>query len=310
MLARGGGPWQRLPSVLSGAPTRSARSRRPSRSSSTGDRPPWSWWASRGSERRACSPSSRPAPTRSASSCSAVARPSSSATCPSGSSWTPSTSTSRGSTRDALRRSTRASGPSSRRSSRRCPAFASERQAALQHERYRSHRAVRELLELLASAQPLVLVLDDLHWADAASLELLGALLQRPAGHRRADGARGASPPGAGTALDRPGASAPRRHPHPPRAGGPEPRARPTSSWARRSPTPTRRSLRGERRQPLLPRAARAHARSTGRDDGPAPGDPARGDEGPAERRGGAGGGARPALRGDAPGAGGGRGGR
>ena len=62
-------------------------------------------------------------------------------------------------------------------------ALATGRQVALQHERYRSHRAVRELLELLASTQPLVLVLDDLHWADEASLELLGALLRRaPAG--------------------------------------------------------------------------------------------------------------------------------
>ena len=51
---------------------------------------------------------------------------------------------------------------------------------ALQHERYRSHRAVRALLEQLAETRPLVLVLDDFHWADAASLELLGALLRRP----------------------------------------------------------------------------------------------------------------------------------
>jgi DNA-binding CsgD family transcriptional regulator len=52
---------------------------------------------------------------------------------------------------------------------------------AAAHERYRSHRAVRELLRLLARARPLVLVLDDVHWCDAASLELLGALLHRPA---------------------------------------------------------------------------------------------------------------------------------
>jgi DNA-binding NarL/FixJ family response regulator/tetratricopeptide (TPR) repeat protein len=58
--------------------------------------------------------------------------------------------------------------------------LASDRQVALQHERYRSHRAVRSLLEQLASAQPLLLVLDDLHWGDAASIELLGALLRRP----------------------------------------------------------------------------------------------------------------------------------
>jgi DNA-binding CsgD family transcriptional regulator/tetratricopeptide (TPR) repeat protein len=50
----------------------------------------------------------------------------------------------------------------------------------LQHERYRTHRAVRELLGLLAQTKPLVLVLDDLHWADSGSVELVGALLRRP----------------------------------------------------------------------------------------------------------------------------------
>jgi DNA-binding CsgD family transcriptional regulator len=54
------------------------------------------------------------------------------------------------------------------------------RAVADQHERYRSHRAVRALLEHLAAAEPLVLILDDIHWADAASVELLGALLRRP----------------------------------------------------------------------------------------------------------------------------------
>ena len=54
------------------------------------------------------------------------------------------------------------------------------REVAPQHERYRSHRAVRLLLERLASTQPLVLMLDDLHWCDPASIELLGALLHRP----------------------------------------------------------------------------------------------------------------------------------
>ncbi|HEV8249280.1 MAG TPA: AAA family ATPase [Gaiellaceae bacterium] len=58
--------------------------------------------------------------------------------------------------------------------------LAGGRRAALQHERYRSHRAVRELLERLAVPQPLVLELDDFHWADSASMELLGALLRRP----------------------------------------------------------------------------------------------------------------------------------
>ena len=59
-------------------------------------------------------------------------------------------------------------------------ALASGRAVALQHERYRSHRAVRSLLELLAQTTPLVLTLDDFHWADSASVELLGALLRRP----------------------------------------------------------------------------------------------------------------------------------
>jgi predicted ATPase len=55
-----------------------------------------------------------------------------------------------------------------------------EREVALQHERYRSHRAVRDLLMRLAAPRPLVLMLDDFHWADAGSVELLGALLRRP----------------------------------------------------------------------------------------------------------------------------------
>jgi ATP/maltotriose-dependent transcriptional regulator MalT len=59
-------------------------------------------------------------------------------------------------------------------------ALAAGRAVALQHERYRSHRAVRALLEHLAQTLPVVLVLDDFHWADPASAELLGALLRRP----------------------------------------------------------------------------------------------------------------------------------
>ncbi|HEX5617323.1 MAG TPA: AAA family ATPase, partial [Solirubrobacteraceae bacterium] len=55
-------------------------------------------------------------------------------------------------------------------------------QVALQSERHRSHRAVRELLGRLAAPAALVLVLDDVHWADSASVELLGALLRRPSG--------------------------------------------------------------------------------------------------------------------------------
>jgi len=59
-------------------------------------------------------------------------------------------------------------------------ALAGGQQVSSQHERYRSHRAVRALLEHLARTVPLVLVLDDFHWADSASVELLGALLRRP----------------------------------------------------------------------------------------------------------------------------------
>lgn len=56
------------------------------------------------------------------------------------------------------------------------------RAVAPREERYRTHRAVRTLLEHLATTRPLVLALDDLHWADPASIELLGALLRRPPG--------------------------------------------------------------------------------------------------------------------------------
>src|SRR5512133_3228347 len=59
-------------------------------------------------------------------------------------------------------------------------ALAAGREVAPQHERYRSHRAMRALLELLARPRPLVLLLDDFQWADSASVELLGALLRRP----------------------------------------------------------------------------------------------------------------------------------
>jgi len=58
--------------------------------------------------------------------------------------------------------------------------LADQSAVAPQHERYRSHRAVRLLLQLLAERRPLALVLDDVHWADPASIELLGALLRRP----------------------------------------------------------------------------------------------------------------------------------
>lgn len=51
---------------------------------------------------------------------------------------------------------------------------------ALDVERYRSHYAVRATLRELARDRPLVLVLDDVHWADPASVELISYLLRQP----------------------------------------------------------------------------------------------------------------------------------
>ncbi len=45
----------------------------------------------------------------------------------------------------------------------------------LPSERYRAHRAVRALLDTLSVPRPVVISLDDLHWADPASTELLSA---------------------------------------------------------------------------------------------------------------------------------------
>ena len=47
-------------------------------------------------------------------------------------------------------------------------------------ERFRCHRALRSLLEMLGREKPVALLLDDLHWADDASIELVLHLLRRP----------------------------------------------------------------------------------------------------------------------------------
>ena len=60
------------------------------------------------------------------------------------------------------------------------PFGAAPRGGILQDERYRTHRAIRQLLEVVASPTPLALLLDDLHWADSGSVELIGSLLRRP----------------------------------------------------------------------------------------------------------------------------------
>jgi ATP/maltotriose-dependent transcriptional regulator MalT len=46
-------------------------------------------------------------------------------------------------------------------------------------ERYRLHYAIRSVLERLTRRQPLLLALDDVHWADAASVEVMTHLVRR-----------------------------------------------------------------------------------------------------------------------------------
>jgi DNA-binding NarL/FixJ family response regulator len=47
-------------------------------------------------------------------------------------------------------------------------------------ERWRLHRALAELLALIARGRPLLLLIDDVHWADPATEELLAHLVRRP----------------------------------------------------------------------------------------------------------------------------------
>ena len=47
-------------------------------------------------------------------------------------------------------------------------------------ERWRLHRGLRERLDALPGGHPFALVLDDVHWADPATLELLEHLMRRP----------------------------------------------------------------------------------------------------------------------------------
>ncbi len=60
------------------------------------------------------------------------------------------------------------------------PSAAAAGAGGLQDERFHAYRAVRALLGGLATGRPLVLILDDVHWADDASLELIAHLLRRP----------------------------------------------------------------------------------------------------------------------------------
>jgi hypothetical protein len=117
---------------------------------------------------------------------------------------------------------------------------------------------VRELLELLAATKPLVLILDDLHWADSGSIELIGALCAAAVGAcATRDG---------GPATAEPGAAGRGVRTCPP--CGTAHAARASAFSLRRRASPEAASMRprsrGERRQSLLPRAARALARARG----------------------------------------------
>jgi DNA-binding CsgD family transcriptional regulator len=60
------------------------------------------------------------------------------------------------------------------------PSAAAAGAGGLQDERFHAYRAVRALLQRMAMGHPIVLILDDVHWADDASLELIAHLLRRP----------------------------------------------------------------------------------------------------------------------------------
>jgi len=58
------------------------------------------------------------------------------------------------------------------------PAAASGREAGT--ERWRLHRALARLVGVVGTGSPTVLVVDDVHWADPATLEFLEHLVRRP----------------------------------------------------------------------------------------------------------------------------------
>jgi DNA-binding NarL/FixJ family response regulator len=65
-------------------------------------------------------------------------------------------------------------------SAARAAGVAAELPAPGPAERFRYHRALRALLELLGRERPFALLVDDLHWADGASAEWILHLLHRP----------------------------------------------------------------------------------------------------------------------------------
>ena len=214
-------PWLSLPARSSDVPLSSSRSTRRWPSWTGGARVRSSWSASPASARRACSPSSPRARTaavpRAAGRASELERE-----LPFGvfvDALDEYVASARAAGARALddEDARRARPRASRRCPRRGPGGRRPARRALPHAPRRP-----ALLERLAGTRPLVLVLDDLHWADSGSLELLGALLRRPPAAPRADRARAAGPrqvpDRCRRALERA-----------PRAGG----ARPASSSAR-----------------------------------------------------------------------------
>ena len=154
----------------------------------------------------------------------------------------------------------------------------------LQDERFHAYRAVRALLQRMAMGHPVVLMLDDVHWADDASLELIAHLLRRP-------------PPApvlialAFRAGQVPNCPAGRARPGEPRRDGERDRARAALGGGGRRPArhagaaapstaraaatrSTSRSSRGRRRRPRASRARRrARRRAAGRGRRARPGD-------------------------------------
>ena len=149
---------------------------------------------------------------------------------------------------------------------RALPALAALAPEPAAPDRHRTHRALRDLLERLAAARPLVLCLDDLHWADPASVEALVALVGRPPAAPVLLGRGGARQPGARAAAGgarRGAARAPAARPGARAAvggrGGASSSARPRRPCTRR-PAATRSISSSSRGWSLPGRASRARA--------------------------------------------------
>ena len=134
----------------------------------------------------------------------------------------------------------------------------------LQDERYRAHRAMRELLDRLALSRPLVLVLDDVHWADPASVDLMTALVRGAPGRASCS----CSPRGRASSRIGCGRRWTARNATAPCAGSSSRACHATAAAELLGETHGRAPVRGDRRQPVLPRAAGSLRRHAGGDVG------------------------------------------